>query len=97
MMEFSDDYPARPPSCKFDPPLFHPNVFPSGSVCLSILSEDKDWVPTITLKAILLGIQDLLDNPNLNDPAQREAYLLCKDNRGAYEEKVRKLAAAYSA
>lgn len=39
-MEFSDEYPNRPPKCKFDPVLFHPNVYPSGTVCLSILNED---------------------------------------------------------
>ena len=81
---------------KFDPPIFHPNIFPSGSVCLSILSEEKDWVPTITLKQVLLGVQDLLDTPNLSDPAQREAWLLCKDDRKAYEEKVRSLAKKYA-
>ena len=45
-----DDYPSSPPKCKFDPPLFHPNVYPSGTVCLSILDEDKDWRPAITIK-----------------------------------------------
>jgi hypothetical protein len=30
------------PPGKFEPPLFHPNVYPSGTVCLSILEEDKD-------------------------------------------------------
>lgn len=29
-MIFKDDYPATPPKCKFEPPLFHPNVYPSG-------------------------------------------------------------------
>lgn len=53
-------------------------------------------MPSITVKQILLGIQDLLDNPNLADPAQREAYMLCKDNRPAYEEKVKKMAEVYS-
>ena len=33
-MEFSDEYPSKPPKCKFVPPLFHPNVYPSGTVCL---------------------------------------------------------------
>ena len=42
---------------KFVPPLFHPNVYPSGTVCLSILDEEKDWRPAITVKQILLGIQ----------------------------------------
>jgi ubiquitin-conjugating enzyme E2 I len=68
----------------------------AGNVCLSILNEDKDWVPTISLKQILIGIQDLLDNPNLLDPAQRDAYALCKMDRKAYEDKVKKLAAAYA-
>lgn len=31
-------------------PLFHPNVYPRGTVCLSILEEDKDWRPAITIK-----------------------------------------------
>lgn len=39
-------------SGKFEPPLFHPNVYPSGTVCLSILEEDKDWRPAITIKQV---------------------------------------------
>jgi ubiquitin-protein ligase len=86
---------------KFTPPLFHPNVYPSGTVCLSILDEEKSWKPAITIKQvrllpqlfplpvltittntntlqILLGIQDLLDDPNVNDPAQSDAYTMFK-------------------
>jgi len=59
-MTFSDEYPSKPPKCAFTPPLFHPNIFPSGTVCLSILDEDKDYRPTVTIKQILLGIQDLV-------------------------------------
>jgi ubiquitin-conjugating enzyme E2 I len=36
-MIFKDDYPTSPPKVKFVPPLFHPNVYPSGTVCLSLL------------------------------------------------------------
>ena len=64
-------------------------------MCLSILSEEKDWVPTITVKQVLLGIQDLLDNPNLGDPAQREAFIMCRDDRAAYIERVKSLAKSY--
>eukprot|EP00058_Branchiostoma_floridae_P018134 XP_002603623.1 hypothetical protein BRAFLDRAFT_126929 [Branchiostoma floridae] len=75
-MLFKDDYPSSPPKCKFEPPLFHPNVYPSGTVCLSLLDEDKDWRPAVTIKQILLGIQELLNEPNIKDPAQAEAYSL---------------------
>nr|CAD7405796.1 unnamed protein product [Timema cristinae] len=75
-MIFKEDYPSSPPKCKFEPPLFHPNVYPSGTVCLSLLDEEKDWRPAITIKQILLGIQDLLNEPNIKDPAQAEAYTI---------------------
>ncbi|KYO00139.1 SUMO-conjugating enzyme UBC9 [Plasmodium gaboni] len=91
-MEFTEDYPSKPPKCKFTTVLFHPNIYPSGTVCLSILNEDEDWKPSITIKQILLGIQDLLDNPNPNSPAQAEPFLLYQQDRDSYEKKVKKQA-----
>jgi ubiquitin-conjugating enzyme E2 I len=88
-MKFSEEYPAQPPTVKFTPVLYHPNVYPSGTVCLSILDVNKGWQPTITIKQILLGVQDLLDNPNVDDPAQREPFQMLKSNPAAYREKVR--------
>ncbi|GLH11285.1 SUMO-conjugating enzyme UBC9 [Gryllus bimaculatus] len=93
-MIFKDDYPSSPPKCKFEPPLFHPNVYPSGTVCLSLLDEEKDWRPAITIKQILLGIQDLLNEPNIKDPAQAEAYTIYCQNRLEYDKRVRAQARA---
>ncbi|EGF97820.1 uncharacterized protein MELLADRAFT_114055 [Melampsora larici-populina 98AG31] len=91
-MIFPEDYPSKPPKCKFTPTIFHPNIYPSGTVCLSILNEEKSWKPAITLKQIVLGIQDLLNDPNNSDPAQIEAYTMYKDNPAAYDQKVREQA-----
>ncbi|CAG0890195.1 unnamed protein product [Darwinula stevensoni] len=93
-MIFREDYPSTPPKCKFEPPLFHPNVYPSGTVCLSLLDEEKDWRPGITIKQILLGIQELLNEPNIRDPAQAEAYTIYCQNRLEYEKRVRAQARA---
>ena len=82
---------------KFVPPLFHPNVYPSGTVCLSLLDEEKDWRPAITIKQILLGIQDLLNDPNIKDPAQAEAYTCFCQNRTEYEKRVLAQARAMNA
>nr|CAD7576022.1 unnamed protein product [Timema californicum] len=95
-MIFKEDYPSSPPKCKFEPPLFHPNVYPSGTVCLSLLDEEKDWRPAITIKQILLGIQDLLNEPNIKDPAQAEAYTIYCQNRLEYDKRVRAQARAMS-
>jgi ubiquitin-conjugating enzyme E2 I len=93
IVEFSDDYPSRPPKCRFTPPLFHPNVYPSGTVCLSILDADKGWRPSITVKQILMGIQDLLDTPNALDPANGEAYDLFMKSKTAYNNRIKQIAA----
>jgi ubiquitin-conjugating enzyme E2 I len=94
---FSKDYPTKPPKCKFPPGFYHPNVYPSGTVCLSILNEDEDWRPALTLKQILLGIQELLDNPNLDSPAQAEAFNDYRRDREAYDRKVKDQARKYTA
>ena len=88
-LNFTEDYPTKPPNCVFVPVLFHPNVYPSGTVCLSILNEEKDWRPNITIKQILLAIQELLDHPNIKDPAQEEPYKVYMRDVKEYEERVR--------
>uniref|UniRef100_A0A7S1YEN1 SUMO-conjugating enzyme UBC9 n=1 Tax=Grammatophora oceanica TaxID=210454 RepID=A0A7S1YEN1_9STRA len=88
-MEFSEEYPSKPPKCKFVPPLFHPNVYPSGTICLSILNEEEGWRPAITLKQVLIGIQDLLDDPNPSSPAQTEAFQLYTNNKNEYRRRVK--------
>jgi Ubiquitin-protein ligase len=39
----------------------------------------------------LLGIQDLLNDPNPESPAQAEAYNLFKKDRPAYERRVKQV------
>jgi len=64
-------------------------VYPSGTVCLSLLDEEKDWRPAVTIKQILLGIQELLNECNVKDPAQAEAYTIYCQNSAEYERRVR--------
>jgi len=94
-MHFPEDYPNKPPKCVFQPVLFHPNVYPSGTVCLSILNAEKDWRPGITVKQILLGVQELLNDPNNGDPAQEEPFRLYRDDRAAYNSRVRSQATKF--
>lgn len=46
---------------------------------------------------ILLGIQDLLDTPNANDPANGEAYDLFMKSKPAYNNRVKQIAQQYAA
>ncbi|KAJ6971660.1 SUMO-conjugating enzyme SCE1-like [Populus alba x Populus x berolinensis] len=69
-LHFSEDYPSKPPKCKF-PQVSSILMSTHLELCAYlILNEDYGWRPAITVKQILVGIQDLLDQPNPADPAQ---------------------------
>ncbi|MED6225501.1 SUMO-conjugating enzyme sce1 [Stylosanthes scabra] len=93
-LQFSEDYRIRPPVCKFPKGFFHPNVFSGGEVCLSILNDDG-WKPSITMKQILLGIQDLLNQPNPSDAANFEPNQLFIKDPAKYKTRVQLEAKKY--
>ncbi|CAH8548615.1 unnamed protein product [Schistosoma intercalatum] len=86
-LEFTEDYPNKPPRVVFTSKMFHPNVYADGSICLDILSNA--WSPTYDVLAILTSIQSLLDEPNPNSPANSMAAQLYVENRREYEKRVR--------
>ncbi|QSL66343.1 hypothetical protein MERGE_000721 [Pneumocystis wakefieldiae] len=100
LMNWSVGIPGRPKTSweggMFKLTMFFPEEYPTKppkwTVCLSILNEEESWKPAITIKQILLGIQDLLNDPNPNSPAQSEAYALFKKDRAAYEKRIRQQA-----
>lgn len=92
---FPEEYPSKPPKVKFPAEFYHPNVYPSGTICLSILNEEQDWRPAITLKQIVLGIQELLTSPNPDSPAQEPAWRAFLKEKEVYEKKVKEQAKKY--
>ncbi|KAI6206763.1 UBC core domain-containing protein [Aphelenchoides besseyi] len=84
-LEFTEEYPNRPPTVKFISKMFHPNVYADGSICLDILQNR--WAPTYDVAGVLTSIQSLLDEPNPNSPANSVAAQLYQENRREYEKK----------
>lgn len=101
-LEFTEEYPNKPPTVKFVSKMFHPNVYADGSICLDILQVkivlgplnefvhhfQNQWSPTYDVAAILTSIQSLLDEPNPNSPANSLAAQLYQENRREYEKRV---------
>ncbi|MCJ1446616.1 MAG: Ubiquitin-conjugating enzyme E2 7 [Stictis urceolatum] len=101
-LAFPKDYPLAPPTMKFvSPEIFHPNVYPNGLVCISILHPPGDdphhyeqaserWSPIQSVEKILLSVMSMLAEPNDESPANVEAAKMWRERRGTYEDKVRK-------
>lgn len=87
ILEFNDEYPNKPPTVKFITPLFHPNVYSDGRLCLDILTNQ--WSPIYDAYTILASIQSLLSDPNPLSPANAEAARLYTENKVDYEKKIR--------
>ena len=85
-MEFSEEYPNKPPKVIFLSELFHPNIYKDGSICLDILQNK--WSPIFDISAILTSIRSLLPDPNPNSPANAEAARLFVENKREYNKKV---------
>lgn len=87
VLKFDSDYPVKPPSVKFLTPMYHPNIYRDGKICIDILQNE--WSPSQNIRTILLSIMSLLMDPNPASPANRDAAILYNKNKTEYEEKVR--------
>lgn len=84
--KFYDNYPIKPPSVKFISPIYHPNVYRDGKICVDILQGE--WSPAQNIRTILISIRSLLMDPNPNSPANRDAATLYKKSNEMYNQKV---------
>ncbi|KAJ6812892.1 uncharacterized protein M6B38_146150 [Iris pallida] len=88
-LQFSEDYPNKPPTVRFVSRMFHPNIYADGSICLDILQNQ--WSPIYDVAAILTSIQSLLCDPNPNSPANSKLHGCFSENKRDYNRKVREL------
>ncbi|GJN32200.1 hypothetical protein PR202_gb20684 [Eleusine coracana subsp. coracana] len=88
-LQFTEEYPNKPPTVRFVSRMFHPNIYADGSICLDILQNQ--WSPIYDVAAILTSIQSLLCDPNPNSPANSEAARLFSENKREYNRKVREV------
>jgi ubiquitin-conjugating enzyme E2 R len=98
-MTFTDKYPYAPPTFKFLRPIYHPNIYPDGKVCISILhppGEDEQsgelaserWSPLQGVESVLRSVLLLLDDPEIASPANVDAGVMYRDNRTLYNVKA---------
>lgn len=97
-MKFPEDFPFSPPSFRFTPAIYHPNVYRDGRLCISILHQSGDptsdepdsetWSPVQTVESVLISIVSLLEDPNISSPANVDAAVDYRKNPEQYKQRV---------
>lgn len=99
-MNFTEEYPYQPPKFRFLLPITHPNIYQDGQLCISILHKPGEdlmsgetaserWSPLQGAESVLRSVLLLLDDPEVNSPANVDAGKLYRDNRADYNKQAR--------
>lgn len=94
-----------PPTLRFISELWHPNVYPDGTVCISILHEpgedkygyeraEERWLPIHTVETIMLSVISMLSSPNCESPANPEAAKEYRDAPESFKKRVQRIVRA---
>lgn len=105
LLAFPKDYPMSPPEMRFTCGIWHPNVYPDGKVCISILhppGEDAQsgerpeerWNPAQSVRTILLSVISLLNEPNISSPANVDASVAYRKWKEGKDDLYQKRVAA---
>ncbi|RXM28974.1 Unconventional myosin-X [Acipenser ruthenus] len=92
ILSFPSDYPLSPPKMRFTCEMFHPNIYPDGRVCISILHAPGDdpmgyessaerWSPVQSVEKILLSVVSMLAEPNDESGANVDASKMWREER----------------
>jgi ubiquitin-conjugating enzyme E2 R len=95
-MKFTSEYPYQPPTFRFQTKnICHPNVYSDGNLCISILHKPGDdaqsgelaserWNVLHGVESVLRSVLLLLDDPEINSPANVDAGVMYRDRRDEY-------------
>ena len=81
-VDFTAEYPFKPPKVNFRTPIYHPNVDEKGQVCLPIIAPEN-WKPAVKMDLVLKDLLTMIHRPEPEHPLRADlAEEYSKDKEG---------------
>lgn len=95
---FPRNYPYEPPAFTFQRPLWHPNIYTDGRLCISILHQPGEdamsgemagerWSPVQRVESVLISVLSLLDDAECSSPANVDAGVQLRNDPEGYRQR----------
>jgi len=103
LISFPTEYPMAPPELVFVSEMWHPNVYPDGKVCISILHPpgkdqfneqeraEERWMPAHSPLSIFNCFLTLFEEPNILSPANLDASKMWRDRPDEFRNKAKEI------
>mmetsp|Transcript_45888 Transcript_45888/g.60830 ORF Transcript_45888/g.60830 Transcript_45888/m.60830 type:complete len:121 (-) Transcript_45888:151-513(-) len=83
-LDFTDNYPFKPPKIKFVTKIYHPGVkTDTGEICTQAI--EQQWVPTLNAKFVIEAILTVLQTPTAENAQEIAIAQIMQSNRNQWE------------
>ena len=94
-LNFTDNYPFKPPKIKFTTKIYHPGVkTDTGEICTQAI--DQNWVPTLNAKFVIEAIMTILQTPSAENAQEIAIAQQFQTSRSAWEATAAEWVAQYA-
>uniref|UniRef100_A0A5K3FLG5 E2 ubiquitin-conjugating enzyme n=1 Tax=Mesocestoides corti TaxID=53468 RepID=A0A5K3FLG5_MESCO len=87
LINFSAEYPFKPPKLVFKTQIYHPNVDEKGQICFPVISREN-WKPTTTIGCVIEMLQALVANPEIQHPLRPDLAEEYQKDRATFYRKA---------
>ena len=88
-IHLSENHPFQPPKVYAVKNIWHANISQSSKIVCVSITEPNKWNPCQSIRTILQSLRSLLSMPNFGDAYNGECSKLYKENRTAYNNRIK--------